>query len=149
MHYNIHYTLKALSEIQRVLKPNGRFISTTTSNSHIKEIRDLLLQFNLEITVKSKYFSQYHCEDAPGFLAPVFPRVEYYEYNNNIVLEDSNALLPYIDSMFPLEKYPKYPEIRPQIVSKLTEIFQNHGNFHIKGKMGLFVAFKSDSEYKK
>jgi len=148
MLYHVPDIPKALSEIQRVLKQNGRFISTTTSISHIKEIRDLLLQFDLEITMKSKYFSQYHCEDAPGFLAPVFPRVEYFEYNNNILLKDSIVLLPYIDSMFPFEKYPKYPEIRPQIVSTLTEIFQIQGKFHITGKMGLFIAFKSDSEKK-
>lgn len=149
MLYHVPDIPKTLSEIKRVLKPNGRFISTTTCISHIKEIRDLLFQFDLEITMKSKYFSLYHCEDAPGILAPVFPRVEYYEYNNNIVLEDSIALLPYIDSMFPFEKYSNYSEIRPQIVSKLTGIFQNQGNFHITGKMGLFIASNSDSEKKK
>ena len=149
MLYHVPDIPKALSEIKRALKPNGRFISTTTSISHIKEIRDLLFQFDLDITLKTKYYSPYHCEDAPGTLAPVFPRVEYYEYNNNIVLEDSTVLLPYIDSMFPLEEYPKYPEIQPQIIAKLTEIFQIQGNFHITGKMGLFIAFKSDSDKKK
>ncbi|QEE14587.1 class I SAM-dependent methyltransferase [Promethearchaeum syntrophicum] len=145
MLYHVPNIPKSLSEIQRVLKPHGRFISTTTSVSHIQEIRDLLLQFDLDVTLKTKYFSPYHCEDAPGFLTPVFPLVEYFEYNNNIVLKDSVVLLPYIDSMFPLEKYPKYPEIRPQIVSKLAEIFQEQGKFHVTGKIGLFIAFKSDS----
>ena len=144
MLYHVPDIPKALLEIQRVLKPYGRFISTTTSFSHIKELRDLLFQFNLDMTLKTKYFNPYHCEDAPGILAPIFPRVEYCEYNNNVVLENSIVLLPYIDSMFPLEEYPNYPKIRPQIVSKLLEIFKTQGKFHITGKMGLFTAFKKE-----
>ena len=104
MLYHVPDIPKALSEIQRVLKPNGRFISTTTSISHLKELRDLLFQFDLDIALKTKYYSPYHCEDAPGILAPVFPRVEYYEYINNIVLEDSIALLPYCESEGSLDK---------------------------------------------
>ena len=53
MLYHVPNIPKALSEIHRVLKESGRFVSTTTSISHLKELRDFLNQFDLSISLKS------------------------------------------------------------------------------------------------
>ncbi|MEJ2249810.1 MAG: methyltransferase domain-containing protein [Candidatus Lokiarchaeota archaeon] len=57
MLYHIPNIKKALTSINRVIKPSGRFISTTTSKRHIWELRNFLSKFGLYPEEKMRLFS--------------------------------------------------------------------------------------------
>ena len=142
MLYHIPNIDKALVEISRVVKPNGRFITTTVSKNHIKELKDFLAKFGLYSDEKLKLFSEFRNETGNDILKPFFEEIMFKEYKNNVKLTSVAPLLNYIDSMGPEERYPKYQEIKPQIEDAIKKILKKKSKFEITGISGLFIGKK-------
>ncbi len=142
MLYHIPNIKKALKEISRVIKPNGKFISTTVSKNHIKELKDFLLQFNLDIEMKNEFFSEFRNETGKEILKPFFNEIELFEYINPVNISSVEPLMKYIESMFQKDYYPQFQEIKPDIEKKLIKIIKKDSVFKIKGNSGLFRAKK-------
>ena len=84
---------KSISEIYRVLKPGGRFISTTISRQHIRELRDFLSEFELYSVEKMKLFSEFRNETGIEVLKPFFAEIELYEYINHVNITSIDHLM--------------------------------------------------------
>ncbi|MFX0021305.1 MAG: class I SAM-dependent methyltransferase [Candidatus Hermodarchaeota archaeon] len=142
MLYHIPNIEKALTEISRVIKPNGRFISTTVSKNHIKELKDFLFQFDLDIEMKNEFFSEFRNETGNEILQQFFNEIELFEYINPVNISSIELLMKYIESMFQKGYYPHFQEIKPDIEKKLIKIINNNSVFKMKGISGLFQARK-------
>lgn len=140
MLYHIPNFKKALTEINRVIKYNGRFIATTVSRNHIKELTDFLFQFDLDIKMKKKYFNEFRNESGKELLEPFFNEIELFEYINPVIISSVEPLMKYIESMFQKEYYPNFHEIKPDIKMELIKIFKKDSVFKMKGISGLFQA---------
>ena len=108
MLYHISDLSKALAEISRTLKPNGCFISTTTSVQHMAELNSFLSRFNLHRRDRKKNFNEFHRETGREILEPYFSNIDCYEYFNPGEIYELTPLLTYIKSRFPKEKYPDF-----------------------------------------
>jgi ubiquinone/menaquinone biosynthesis C-methylase UbiE len=142
MLYHIPNIEKALTEISRVLKPSGRFISTTISKNHIKELKDFLSKFGLYSDEKFKLFSEFRNETGRNVLKPFFEEILFKEYLNYVKITSVTPLINYIDSMSPKERYPNYLKIKPQIENAIKQILKEKSKFEITGISGIFISKK-------
>ena len=58
--------------INRILKPDGRFISTTVSQQHILELKDLISEFGLYSEQMWDLFTEFRNETGGEVLKPFF-----------------------------------------------------------------------------
>ncbi len=140
MLYHVPDLSKALSEISRTLKPNGRFISTTVSVQHMAELNSFLSRFNLHKRDRQKYYNEIHIETGREILEPYFSNIFCYEYINPVEIYEVTPLLTYIKSMFPKEKYPDFQLKEADIQNAIQSIIDIDKKFTITGISGLFKA---------
>lgn len=103
------------SEIQRVLKPTGRFLASTYGNRHMKEISRLVQSFDSRIALSDKdLYEQFGLENGTKFLAPFFKKISCIRYEDEIYLNTPGPLIEYILSchgnqkQFLLDKYSEF-----------------------------------------
>jgi len=140
MLYHVPNIEKTLTEINRVLKLSGRFISTTISQYHIREIKDFLSEFGLYSEERFKLFSKFRNETGRDVLKPFFEEISFDEYLNYVKITSVAPLINYIDSMCPMERYPNYQELKPQIEDTIKKILKKNLKFEVTGVSGLFIA---------
>ena len=142
MLYHIPNIKKALIEISRVLKPSGRFISTTVSENHIRELKEFLSEFGLYSDEKLKLFTEFRNETGKDILKPYFSEISFEEYLNHVSITSIVPLMKYIESMHPEDRYPNFQEVKPRLEDKISKILKKDSKFEITGIMGLFNARK-------
>jgi SAM-dependent methyltransferase len=94
--YHVPDRHKAISEIRRVLKPEGRFYATTIGVDHMKELPGLLARFEPE---ESIYLSNkdipFTMENGTEQLRPFFVEVKMRRYPDELRVTSVNALVDY------------------------------------------------------
>jgi ubiquinone/menaquinone biosynthesis C-methylase UbiE len=101
MLYHIADIDKALSEIHRVLKPNGYFYASTVGKNHMKEMRDIVKKFNSrEITTDSWNLTEnFQLENGLSKVSKWFENVTLKRYKDNLKVTYAGPLADYIFSM--------------------------------------------------
>ena len=88
---------KACSEIQRVLKPNGRFICSTYGANHMKEISQLVQEFDQRIVLSAdKLYEKFGLDNGMDILAPYFTDIKTYMYEDTLLVDSAEPLIEYI-----------------------------------------------------
>ncbi|MGM9948156.1 MerR family transcriptional regulator [Floccifex sp.] len=91
---DIHQGLK---EIHRVLKSNGYFYCSTYSKNHMKEIGELVHEFDDSIYLsKTNLNEQFGKENGKKLLEPYFNNIECFEYNDTLVVTNASHLVDYV-----------------------------------------------------
>jgi len=142
MLYHIPDIEKALRSINRVLKPGGRFISTTISQRHIQELKDFLSEFGLYSEERMELFNEFRNETGRAVLEPFFSDIKFYEYVNPVIIYSADPLMRYIESMFPVEEFPDFREKKDEVEETILKILKTQSKFEITGISGLFEAKK-------
>lgn len=142
MLYHVPNIERALKSIIRVLKPGARFISTTISQEHTRELDNFLSEFGLYSEEKMKFFSDFRNETGREVLKPFFEEIEFYEYINRVNITSVGPLMRYIESMFIKDDYSNFQELKPQIEDAIAKIIEKKSQFKITGITGLFEAKK-------
>ena len=89
----------ACKEISRVLKPGGRLVCSTYSSNHMKEIRELVKEFDDRIVLSSNdLYKIFGLENGADILRGVFGEVELKKYKDEIIITDAGPLIDYIFS---------------------------------------------------
>lgn len=146
MLYHVPDRKKALAEVKRVLKPDGRFLATTIGENHMLEIRDLrqmlIPEPGASFLQSSKEFS---LENGRTQLTPWFKQVKLYCYVNPLKVTDVEPLLEYVlsSSQARNEVDPDQLQMARQSVQKRIE---EHGSFDITTDSGMFIA-QNGSEF--
>ncbi len=90
---------KVLSEIKRVLKPNSRFICSTYSSAHMKEIRELVQSFDDRIALSvDNLYEKFGKENGREILSKYFSRIEWEQFEDNLTVTKPEPLIAYIMS---------------------------------------------------
>ncbi|MFX1501429.1 MAG: class I SAM-dependent methyltransferase [Promethearchaeota archaeon] len=148
MLYHVPNIEKTLISISRILKPSGKFISTTVSQKHMQELTDFLSSFGLDkeefdfFSKKLDYFTEFRNETGMEVLKPFFESIEFYEYINPVNITSIAPLMRYIESLFLKEHYPDFQKIKPEIEEAIKKIIDKKSKFLITGMTGLFEAKK-------
>lgn len=132
---DLNHTLK---EIRRVLKPEGVLAASTYGEKHMKEITELVQEFNPEIRLAAEnLYEQFGLENGEAILKPYFRNVISRRYEDSIEISEADPLISYIlschgnQNRLLLDHYKEFHEYVQKKVEK---------GFHITKDAGVFLA---------
>lgn len=100
MLYHVPDQGRALWEVRRVLKPDGRFYASTNSRDHMKEIGDLAAHLAegelLEQLRAAHRLNSFRLEDGLEMLSAPFGEVTLDRFENALEVTEAEPLLAYI-----------------------------------------------------
>ena len=131
---------KVFREVKRVLKPEGIFVCSTYSSSHMKEISELVLEFDGRIVLSADYlYERFGKENGKELLQEEFSDIEWIQYEDHLNVTDADALIAYVLSCHGNQNryiVDRYKDFRA-FVKKKTE-----NGFYITKDAGVFVVRK-------
>ena len=129
---------QTLREIRRVLKPEGTFAASTYGAKHMKEITQMVQEFNPEIRLAAEnLYDQFGLENGEAILKPYFGSVMSRRYEDSIEISEADPLISYILSCHGNQNrllLDHYKEFHEYVEKKVTD------GFHITKDAGVFLA---------
>lgn len=140
MLYHVKQRETCIQAIARALKPKGTFFCSTVGNTHMKELHDLASGFDARIELPSIRFSlEFSLENAKEQLQKAFSKIERYDHENDLIVDDAVIIYDYIDS-YPGNAHfilaQRGDEFRQMLQSKL----EKEGAIFIHKATGIFVC---------
>ena len=90
---------QGLQEIRRVLKPKGFFYCSSYGQNHMKEINDIVKEFDDRIVLSSNnLYSKFGLENGEKILRKYFDSVQLKNYEDSLVIDEAQPLIDYIMS---------------------------------------------------
>lgn len=106
---------RVCSEVERVLKPGGRFVCGTYGMAHMQEVSRLVTQFDDRITLSGEnLYEHFGKENGAQALAPYFAEVDWQQYEDALIVTQAEPLIEYVlschgnQNQYILEKYNKF-----------------------------------------
>lgn len=127
-------------EVGRVLKPGGCFVCSTYGNSHMKEVSDLMTEFDPRIVLAAdRLYERFGKENGGKILGDFFEDVHWVEYEDSLLVKEPEPLMSYVLSCHGNQgQYisDHYKEFRSFVKRKVE------GGFRITKEAGIFVSRK-------
>lgn len=127
---------KVFREVRRVLRSGGIFVCSTYGRQHMKEISDLVQQFDSRIVLSAeKLYEQFGLENGQALLEPFFSQVCCIRYEDSIRLNRAEPLIEYILSCHGNQNQillDRYKDFRTFTEKKTAK------GFHITKDAGIF-----------
>ena len=131
---------KALEEIRRVLNPLGVFYCSTYGSNHMKEINDIVQEFDSRVILsQTKLYDVFGLENGLDILRPYFKNIKMKRYDDCLVVDKSKPIIDYIMSCHGNQNEiigPNLNEFREFVDS----IIQEKGYIKITKDAGLFIC---------
>lgn len=130
------------SEIQRVLKPNGVFLCSTYGKKHMKEITDLVQEYDSRILLSAEnLYDRFGLYNGADLLTDYFSNVRRTDYEDSLFVTDPEPLIAYIlschgnQNQFLLDHYKEFKDF---VKGKMRY------GFHITKEAGIFLCNKCE-----
>ena len=127
-----------VKECRRVLKKGGKLICSTYSRLHMKEITELVQEFNQEIMLSSDVlYERFGLDNGNDILNRYFESVQCIRYEDSIEINTSEPLINYIVSCHGNQNrilIDRYREFRDFVADKVKD------GFHITKDAGIFIG---------
>lgn len=138
MLYHMPERSKALSEIRRVLRPEGYFYASTIGCNHLKEIDDLLSKFDNQLNSWGKMFLEsFSLENGSTQLEKHFANTSLARYPDSLLVTDAKLLTDYILS----GRIELSDDQQMNLAEFVTqELKSNNDKFYITKDSGVFIS---------
>lgn len=130
-----------LLEVKRVLKKDGRFICSTYGSAHMREISELVQEFDDRIVLSADcLYERFGRENGKEILEKCFHDVVWHPYEDSLRIDSPEPLIEYIlschgnQNQYILERYTKF---RSFLAKKMS-----YGGLAITKDAGIFVSMK-------
>lgn len=134
MLYHVPDLTKGLSEVQRVLKPNGKFYCATYGEHGIIEyLSKLLGEYGVEDNINKNFTLQ----NGEAILSSVFKNIKKENYEDSLAVTNISDLVDYIYSLSNMSALSSQPR------EKIQTLLQNHmvnGVLTVPKEYGMFIA---------
>lgn len=136
MLYHVPDLNKGLSEVKRVLKPNGQFYCATYGEHGIVEYIENLLS---DYDVKGKLNKSFTLQNGRESLSVYFNEVEKLEYEDSLAVTDIEDLVDYIYS---LSSMTNITNIDREVMRGILEKKKVNGVLNVPKEYGMFACVK-------
>lgn len=127
---------KTLSEIKRVLKKNGKLYASTYGMNHMKEITELVKEYDPKITLSNvSLYDIFGLENGYDILKPFFHQVDMEHYDDYLLVDNVHDIIQYIlschgnQSEYILKDYPRFEKYVARKMKKPMYITKDAGLF--------------------
>jgi DNA-binding transcriptional MerR regulator/cyclopropane fatty-acyl-phospholipid synthase-like methyltransferase len=131
-----------LDQVQRILKPGGIFYCSTYGSDHMKEISQLVKEFDSRIALSEvNLYDVFGLENGEEILKSHFKDLERKDYKDSLEVRDAGALMEYILSCHGNQQEylsDRYEEFREFLEKKM----EKKGFIHITKQAGAFICRK-------
>jgi len=139
MLYHVPDRAKALSEIRRVLKPDGHLYATTVGEGHMQELSILVHKFDPSLSIDfHDTIVEFTLENGCSQIEVCFSNVTVQRFNDELVITESPPLADYIMSGFGLNATTSRRDVFIEFIT--VEMEQNNGIIRVTKDSGIFVA---------
>ncbi len=126
----------ALKEIKRVLKPNGKLYASTYGNNHMKEITELVKEYDPKITLSNvSLYDIFGLENGYDILQTYFNQIDMKHHDDYLLVDNANDIIQYIlschgnQSEYILKGYPRFEKYVLRKMKKPIYITKDAGVF--------------------
>jgi 2-polyprenyl-3-methyl-5-hydroxy-6-metoxy-1,4-benzoquinol methylase len=148
MLYHVPNLNEALIEVNRILKPSGVFYAATNGINHMKEIFELVHEFDDSLSISNKGYEKiFGIENGEKILKKYFSEVSFINYSSDLNVTNAIHLMDYILSMDKELEEKMSQENKLEFKDFLQTKVNNNGFISITKEVGLFVALKRDELY--
>lgn len=134
MLYHVPDLARALSEIRRVLQPEGSLYATTVGLNHMAELRNVPRKLGIGTLDSSEQtIAQFNLDNGAGVLAQWFTEVEVERKNGTLLVTEATPLVEYIMSYICLSN-----EEAVELHAYFDREIQYKGAFRITTESGIF-----------
>jgi ubiquinone/menaquinone biosynthesis C-methylase UbiE len=127
-------------EISRVLKEGGTFLCSTYGQNHMKEISQLVSDFDNRIVLSAdKLYERFGKDNGASILSPYFNQCTWLQYEDFLHVTEPEPLISYVLSCHGNQNQyiiDRYKEFHSYVKKKTTN------GFHITKDAGLFILKK-------
>lgn len=129
-----------LKEISRVLKPNGILYCSTYGKNHMKEITEIVQNFDSRINLSNhSLYDIFGLENGEDILSKYFSNVQRMDYQDSLEITESKPLIDYIMSCHGNQNEILGPRIN-EFKEYIEELLKNTGKIVISKQAGMFKA---------
>ncbi|MBI5033633.1 MAG: class I SAM-dependent methyltransferase [Chloroflexi bacterium] len=142
MLYHVPDVSRAIAEIRRVLKANGKFYAATNGDAHLRELKTIvaeLLGHAIMPLVDANVSKQFSLENGAQQLAKSFVHVEHFDFDDALVVTEVEPLVAYIMSGF-MGKQLLHIEYEESLRQFIADRMARDGAIRITKSTGLFIA---------
>jgi ubiquinone/menaquinone biosynthesis C-methylase UbiE len=136
MLYHVPDLPRALSEMRRVLRPEGHFYATTNGNAHLREIRLFMLRSGFDV---ERYKDiAFLLEDGIELLSSWYSQIELRRFDSDLAVTEAEPIVAFILASVKPESIDeqKVKMLRALVDQELAQ----HGIVHITKDAGIFIA---------
>lgn len=131
---------KVCEEVVRVLKNGGRFVCSTYGKNHMKEITELVQEFDQNIMLSGqRLYEKFGLDNGLELLKPYFLNVDKLFYEDEIIIDESEPLIAYVLSCHGNQNQyliDRYSDFRTFVEQKIKPYFM------ITKEAGIFICKK-------
>lgn len=131
-------------EVKRVLKPGGRFLCSSYGSGHMKEITQLVQEFDNHIVLSAeRLYDHFGLENGAKLLSPIFDQVSLVLFKDGLLVNQPEPLIEYILSCHGNQNQyllDRYKDFRAFVERKTRK------GFPITKEAGLFLCTRTEKE---
>lgn len=127
---------QVLKEVKRVLKKDGVFYCSTYGKKHMKEITDLVKEFNPKITLSNiLLYDVFGLDNGQDILNKYFDNISLLRYDDYLLVDNAEDIINYIlschgnQSEYILKDYQSFKNYMDRKVQKEIKITKDAGMF--------------------
>ena len=129
-----------LKEISRVLKPSGILYCSTYGKNHMKEITEIVQNFDSRINLSNlSLYDIFGLENGEDILKNFFSSVHRFDYQDSLEITESKPLIDYIMSCHGNQNEILGPRLN-EFKEYIEELLKNTGKIVISKQAGMFKA---------
>lgn len=131
-----------LKEISRVLKPNGILYCSTYGKNHMKEITEIVQNFDSRINLSNhSLYDIFGLENGESILKEYFFNVQRKDYQDSLEITESKPLIDYIMSCHGNQNEILGPRLN-EFKEYIEELLKKTGKIVVTKQAGLFICKK-------
>lgn len=129
-----------LKEISRVLKPDGILYCSTYGKNHMKEITEIVQNFDSSINLSNhSLYDIFGLENGEDILSNYFSNIQRMDYQDSLEITESKPLIDYIMSCHGNQNEILGPRLN-EFKEYIEKLFLNNGKIVVTKQAGLFIC---------